>query len=82
MDFQCACPHKPSTRRAGCMRQELDKLTAGNHPPVVLVSPQIRAGFKQMTVGQLPRLVVLSYDEITQDTQIESVAFVSDGASR
>ena len=26
---------------------ELEKLTAANHPPIVLVSPQIRAGLKQ-----------------------------------
>ena len=39
----------------------------------MLVSPQIRAGLKQMTAAALPRLVVLSYNEITRDTQIESV---------
>ena len=52
-----------------------------NHPPIVLVSPQIRAGLKQMTAGQLPRLVVLSYNEITRDTQIESLGLVSDAAN-
>ena len=30
---------------------------------------------KQMTAAHLPRLVVLSYNEITRDTQIESVAW-------
>jgi flagellar biosynthesis protein FlhA len=44
----------------------------------VLVSPQIRVGLKQMTASQLPRLVVLSFNEITRDTQIESVALVMD----
>ncbi len=57
---------------------EIEKLSLANHPPVILVSPQIRAGLKQMTATQLPRLVVLSYNEITRDTQIESVALVSD----
>ena len=47
-------------------------------PPIVLVSPQIRAGLKQMTAARLPRLVVLSYHEITRDTQIESLALVDD----
>jgi flagellar biosynthesis protein FlhA len=56
----------------------VEKLARENHPPVVLVSPQIRAGLKQMTSAHLPRLVVLSYNEITRDTQIESVAMVSD----
>ena len=31
-----------------------------------------------MTLAHLPQLVVLSYNEITRDTQIESVAMVSD----
>ena len=44
----------------------------------MLVSPQIRAGLKQMTTPHLPRLVVLSFNEITRDTQIESVALVAD----
>ncbi|MBI3838919.1 MAG: flagellar biosynthesis protein FlhA [Planctomycetia bacterium] len=57
---------------------ELESLAAAQHPPVVLVSPQIRAGLKRMTASHLPRLVVLSYNEITRDTQIESVALVSD----
>ena len=57
---------------------ELEKLSRGNHPQVLLVSPQIRAGLKQMTAASLPRLIVLSYNEITRDTQIESVGLVSD----
>jgi flagellar biosynthesis protein FlhA len=56
----------------------VEKLARENHPPVVLVSPQIRAGLKQMTSSHLPRLVVLSFNEITRDTQIESVAMVTD----
>jgi len=57
---------------------EADALTAANRPPIVLVSPQIRTGLKQLTAAQLPRLVVLSYNEITRDTQIESLALVSE----
>ncbi len=57
---------------------EIEKLVRASHPAVVLVSPQIRAGLKQMTTPQLPRLVVLSFNEITRDTQIESVALVAD----
>ncbi len=54
------------------------KLTQGHHPPVVLVSPQIRPGLKQLTAGNLPDLHVLSYNEMTRDTQIESVGIVND----
>jgi flagellar biosynthesis protein FlhA len=56
----------------------VEKLTLANRPPVVLVSPQMRAALKQMTLPHLPNLVVLSYNEITRDTKIESVAMVSD----
>ncbi len=57
---------------------EIEKLTRANHQPIVLVSPQIRAGLKQMTAPHIPRLIVLSFNEITRDTQIESLALVSD----
>ena len=60
--------------------KELDKLIRTNHPPIVLVSPQIRAALKQMTSSHLPQLVVLSYNEITRDTQIESLGLVAEAA--
>lgn len=60
---------------------ELPKLVRAGHPPVVLVSPQIRAGLKQLTAADLPRLVVLSYNEITRDTKIESVGYVTEVAA-
>jgi flagellar biosynthesis protein FlhA len=48
------------------------------YPPVVLVSPEIRAALKQMTTSRLPRLVVLSYDEITNDTIVDTIRVVHD----
>ena len=44
----------------------------------MLVSPQIRAGLKQMTEANLPQLVVLSFNEITRDTKVEIVGMVND----
>jgi flagellar biosynthesis protein FlhA len=58
--------------------QELQRLTQSNRTPMVLVSPQIRPGLKQLTQAHLPKLVVLSYNEITRDTKIESVGLVAD----
>ena len=37
---------------------------------------------RQMTQPHLPQLVVLSYNEVTRDTAIESVAMVVDGGAR
>jgi len=60
--------------------KECDKLSAKNRPPIVLVSPQIRAALRQMTQPHIPQLVVLSYNEVTRDTTIESVAMATDAA--
>jgi len=70
----------PQAIEAACraIAAELEKLTRANHPPIVLVSPQIRAALKQMTAAHLPNLIVLSYNEITRDTKIESAAMVAD----
>lgn len=72
----------PSAVEATCrlISKELDKLVRTNKPPVVLASPQIRAALKQMTLPHLPQLVVLSYNEVTRDTQIESMGLVVDAA--
>ncbi|MGW8257892.1 MAG: FHIPEP family type III secretion protein, partial [Thermoguttaceae bacterium] len=58
---------------------ELEKLVTAGHAPVLLASPQIRAAVKQMTAPHIPQLVVLSYNEITRDTKIESVAMLTEG---
>ena len=47
-------------------------------PPILLVSPQIRPGLRQMTQASMPRLVVLSYNEITRDTKIEALGMIED----
>ncbi len=57
---------------------EVGKLRKTGQPPVVLVSPQIRPGLKQLTAANLPRLVVLSFNEVPRDTKIESVGMVTD----
>jgi flagellar biosynthesis protein FlhA len=57
---------------------QVEKLTLANHPPVVLVNPQIRPAVREMTSSHLPDLTVLSYNEITRDTRIEAVAMVAD----
>ena len=57
---------------------QIERLTVANHPPVILVSPQIRAALRQMTSPHLPQLVVLSFNEVTRDTKIESVGLVVD----
>ena len=57
---------------------EAEKLITVGHPPIALVSPQIRAALKQMTAPHIPQLIVLSYNEITRDTKIDSLAMVTE----
>ena len=70
----------PQAVEATCrlIADEIEKLVTAGHQPIVLVSPQIRAALKQMTTPHLPQLIVLSYNEITRDTIIDSVAMISD----
>lgn len=57
--------------------EETRRLTSEGRSPVILVSAPVRAALKQITMGMIPNLVVLSYNEITRDTKIESVGMAS-----
>ncbi|HEY4308116.1 MAG TPA: flagellar biosynthesis protein FlhA [Pirellulales bacterium] len=61
--------------------EHLESLTREHHPPVLLVSPQIRAAVKEITSARLPHLVVLSFNEITTDTRVDCVAVVGDAVA-
>ncbi len=45
--------------------------------PIVLASPQIRMALKRLTERAVPRLVVLSYNEISPDDQVKVVGTVN-----
>ena len=53
------------------LAKQLQKLTTLGHTPVVLCSPQVRAGLKQITSVAMPKLVVMSLNEVTRDTAVE-----------
>jgi len=55
---------------------KVEKLAALNRPPILLVHPQIRRAVKGLLAEHLPQLVVLSHEEITPDTIVETVAAV------
>ena len=56
---------------------EVKQLTDMGRPAVIICSPQIRAGIRQITSVSMPQLAVLSLNEVTRDTQVESTAQVS-----
>lgn len=62
--------------------KETEKLLRSGKPAIVLTSPQIRPGLRQMTQSRLPRVVVLSFNELTRDTRIEAVGLVTEVAGR
>ncbi len=59
------------------LADQLEKLVRTGHPPVVICTPQVRAGLKLITSGDLPKLAVLSLNEITRDTQVEALGHVA-----
>ncbi len=56
---------------------QIEPLVESGGHPIVLCNPQIRAGLKQITAPLLPRLVVLSLNEITRDTDVEAMGQIS-----
>ncbi len=57
--------------------EQVKKLVERGHPPVVLCNPQIRAGLRQITAAALPKLAVVSLNEVTRDTDAEALGHVS-----
>jgi flagellar biosynthesis protein FlhA len=70
----------PNSCESICHRiaAQTERLTKAGHRPVVLVHPRIRPAVRQLTSNDLPRLVVLSYDEVSPDTTIEAIGVVDD----
>ncbi|MCE9546210.1 MAG: flagellar biosynthesis protein FlhA [Planctomycetia bacterium] len=49
--------------------------------PVVLVNPRIRAALKKLLQRSAPRLAVLSYDDVTRDTPVESTVLIGESSA-
>ncbi len=72
----------PEVINKTCARiaEQLKKLDSLARPRCVLVSPKIRLSLRQITQESIADLRVLSYNEVSRDTNIESVGLVSDEA--
>lgn len=53
------------------LEDECDRMIAGGYQPVVLCGGRLRAALKLLTERKLPRLAVLSRQEITRETRVE-----------
>jgi len=58
------------------LADQLEPLVTSGRPPIVLCSPQVRAGLKQIAAAAMPRLAVLSLNEVTRDTEVDVVGQV------
>lgn len=56
---------------------EMQKLLGMGEQPIVLTAPIVRFYFKQLTEATIPDLIVLSYNEIESDIDIQSVGVVN-----
>jgi len=56
----------------------VEKLLAAGHPAILLTSPQVRLQVRRMAETVLPSLVVLSYNEIVPEVEVESLGIVTE----
>ena len=59
------------------LNSELRKLTSIGLQPIILTSPIVRTYFKKLVEQVAPDLVVLSYNEINPNIEVQSVGMVS-----
>jgi flagellar biosynthesis protein FlhA len=56
---------------------EVQKLLSLGEQPIVLTAPIVRFYFKKLTETQIPDLIVLSYNEIEPDVEVQSAGMVT-----
>jgi flagellar biosynthesis protein FlhA len=59
------------------LQEEIKKTATIAPQPIVLCSPNVRRYFKRLTSRTIPTLVVLSYNEIVPEVQVQSIGMVS-----
>ncbi|MCX7841513.1 MAG: flagellar biosynthesis protein FlhA [Clostridia bacterium] len=66
-----------TNRILNSLSKQLQRLMQLGQQPVVLASPVVRLYFKRLTEQSVPGLVVLSYNEVDPNVEIQSVGMVS-----
>jgi len=69
-------PPQVANRVARAVSEAAEPLLADGHQLVVLTSPSVRAQLKQILDTQVQSAVVLSYNEIVRDLDVESMGLV------
>ncbi len=70
---------EPSTTNTilGSLSRQVQKLVQLGQQPIVLASPVVRLYFKKLADQSIPGLVVLSYNELDPELEIQSIGVVS-----
>lgn len=66
-----------SNRILNSLSKQLQRLLQLGQQPVILASPIVRLYFKRLTEQSVPGLVVLSYNELDPNVEIQSVGMVT-----
>ncbi|GIX04657.1 MAG: flagellar biosynthesis protein FlhA [Planctomycetaceae bacterium] len=69
--FMVKIPPAVAEAVTSALTHQLQQLTRLGYPPVVLCSPQIRAGLRHILQNSLPKVAVLSLNEVTRDTHVQ-----------
>ena len=71
-----AIPPGIARRLADAVAETARPLVQAGHPLVVLTSPSVRAQLKQILDAHVPGAVVLSYNEVDRDVDVDSIGLV------
>lgn len=64
-------------RLMASVKEEAEKLESMGRNPIVVTSPIVRMYFKKLTKDYFPDLIVISYNEIDSDVELQSVGMVT-----
>lgn len=59
------------------LEEQIRKLEEAGKNPIIITSPIVRMYFKKMTEDYLKELIVVSYNEVESDVELQSVGMVS-----
>lgn len=68
---------KKAQQLLGHIAREAEKVLSLGEQPIILCSPQVRGHLKKFTERQIPNLVILSYNEIAPEIELESQGVVA-----
>ena len=57
--------------------KEINRLTSMGRMPIILTSPIVRIYYKRLTEEQIPDLIILSYNELDSNIELQSIGTVS-----